>query len=161
MLSMSYGYELLMTPLYTLNAYNAIANDGYYVKPHVVRELRRGGEVVRSFDPEVSRTRMASKKNIELIQSYLLGVVERPDGTACSICNDDVRIAGKTGTAEMYSEIDGRPCNMVTFVGYFPADEPQYTALVLMVGNYGEGNGAPRTCATVVRDIARFLMVNY
>lgn len=154
--SMTYGYEITMTPLYTINFYNAIANGGYYVKPHLVREYRRGGELVESFEPRVDRHRICSKKNLEIMQRFLLSVVERPDGTGYrSVRNDQVRIAGKTGTAEMAS-MKGR--YQVSFVGYFPADEPKYTAIVVMIGNY-ENEGAPRFCGTVVRDLAKQLTI--
>lgn len=159
--SMAYGYEILMTPLYTLNFYNAVANDGYYVKPHVVRELRRGVEVVRDFSVTPERHRMASKKNIGIIRDYLLEVVERPEGTGYySVRNDQVSIAGKTGTARMVGCKKGDQRYMVTFVGYFPADKPKYTAIVVMMNNY-YSEGAPRFCGSVVRDIAKHLMINY
>jgi len=155
--SMAYGYEILMTPLYTINFYNAIANGGYYVKPHLVREYRRGGEVVKSFEPQVDRHRICSKKNLKIIQGFLLGVVERPDGTGYRyVRNDQVKIAGKTGTAEMVGA-PGR--NQVSFVGYFPADNPKYTAIVLMVGNYEKVEGAGSSCGAVVRDIAKHLTI--
>lgn len=158
--SMAYGYELSITPLYTLNFYNAIANNGYYVKPHIVRELRRGGEVERSFDPQVDHHRICSKKNLETIRKFLLAVVERPDGTGYySVRNNQVKIAGKTGTARIISKNEGDPqFYQVTFVGYFPADAPKYSAIVLMVGNlYSEG--APRSCGTVVRELAKQLTI--
>jgi len=160
--SMTYGYEITMTPLYTLNFYNAIANDGYYVRPHIVRELRRGGEVVRDFSATPSRSRLASKKNIKYLQECLLDVVENPYGTAHGwVYNEDVRIAGKTGTARMVGlDANGVQRYMVTFVGYFPADDPKYTVIVQMMNNYGD-EGAPSRCGSVVRDIARHLMINY
>lgn len=160
--SMAYGYEITMTPIYTLNFYNAIANGGYYVKPHVVRELRRGGEVVKDFSVKPERHRIASKKNIETIQRFLLDVVESPDGTAYShVRNDQVKIAGKTGTARrVRKDENGAYRYLVTFVGYFPAENPKYTVIVQMANNLGS-EGAPSRCGTVVRDIAKYLMINY
>mgnify|MGYP003295299868 CR=1 FL=1 len=160
--SMAYGYEIMMTPLYTMNFYNALANDGYYVRPHIVRELRRGGEVVRDFSATPNRSRMAGKKSIKFIKECLLDVVENPNGTAYSwVRNSDVRIAGKTGTARMVGlDANGVQRYMVTFVGYFPADNPKYTAIVVMTNNY-LSEGAPSRCGSVVRDIAKHLMINY
>lgn len=160
--SMAYGYEIMMTPLYTLNFYNAIANGGYYVKPHVVRELRRGGEIVKDFSVKPERHRIASKKNIETIQSFLLDIVETPDGTAYGyVKNNQVKIAGKTGTARrVHLDENGHYRYLVTFVGYFPAENPKYTVIVQMANNLGS-EGAASRCGTVVRDIAKYLMVNY
>lgn len=160
--SMAYGYEIMMTPIYTLNFYNAVANGGYYVKPHVVRELRRGGEVVKDFSVKPERHRIASKKNIETIQSFLLDVVESPNGTGYDyVRNDQVKIAGKTGTARrVRRDENGAYRYLVTFVGYFPADNPKYTVIVQMANNLGS-EGAGSRCGSVVRDIAKYLMINY
>lgn len=160
--SMAYGYEIMMTPLYTLNFFNAVANGGYYVKPHVIRELRKGGEVVHDFSVSPESSRIASKKNIALLNDYLLEVVERPHATGYyGVRNDQVKIAGKTGTAQLRGQFfRGRQLYQVTFVGYFPVDKPQYTAIVVMVGNLYEESAA-RYCGSVVRDVAKYLMVNY
>ncbi|MDA0608495.1 MAG: penicillin-binding protein 2, partial [Bacteroidetes bacterium] len=79
---MSHGYELLMTPLQVLAFYNAIANDGRYIKPRFVAEVRRGNQVVRSFDTEVIHPSIASTKTVKIAQRLLADVVEKPYGTA-------------------------------------------------------------------------------
>lgn len=134
MTAMSRGYEVQATPLYILNFYNAIANDGYYVKPHLVRQLRRGGEVVEEFEPERRRERMCSRSTLEQIRYMLHGVVYRPLGTAYGFANSRLfGISGKTGTARLNEVAPDEWQYQITFVGYFPDDKPRYTGIVVFV----------------------------
>ncbi|MCY7357549.1 MAG: transpeptidase family protein [Rudanella sp.] len=125
---MSYGYEMQLTPLQMLTFYNAVANDGRWVRPMIVKQIRLAGEVVETFEPYVAPEPIASKATIRIAKKMLEGVVEH--GTARSIYSDHYRIAGKTGTAQKV--IDGKHREgsyYSSFIGYFPANKPKYTIL--------------------------------
>jgi len=125
---MSYGYEMLITPLQMLTFYNAVANDGRWVRPMIVKQIRLAGEVVETFEPYVAPNPIASKETIRIAKKMLEGVVER--GTAKSIESPYYRIAGKTGTAQ--KNVGGlfrKGRYYSSFIGYFPANKPKYTIL--------------------------------
>ncbi len=125
---MSYGYEMLITPLQMLTFYNAVANDGKWVRPMIVKQIRLAGEVVETFTPYVAPEPIASKETIRIAKKMLEGVVEH--GTAKSIESPYYRIAGKTGTAQKV--VDGKHragSYYSSFIGYFPANKPKYTIL--------------------------------
>jgi len=132
---MSIGYEVALTPLQILTFYNAIANNGKMVKPQFVKEIRKLGKVVESFKTEVLRDSICSKKTVALAKSLLEGVVE--NGTAKHLKNSVYKIAGKTGTAQIargkkgYGD-EGNVIYKASFVGYFPADDPKYSCIVVV-----------------------------
>lgn len=132
---MSIGYELKLTPLQILTFYNAVANDGKMVRPKFVNEIKKRGVLVKTIDTEVLNNSICSKKTIEMAQEMLEGVVE--NGTARNLKNDKYKIAGKTGTAQVanehrsYHSIDGK-IYQASFVGYFPADNPKYSCIVVV-----------------------------
>ncbi len=151
---MSIGYESRLSPLHILTFYNAIANDGKMVKPQFVKSISQSGLTVEKFEPVVLEKSIAKQKNIDTIQSLLKGVVER--GTASNLRNTVYDIAGKTGTAQIanrnrgYNKRDYR----ASFVGYFPAENPHYTIMV-MISNPTKGIYYGNIVAgTVFRDIA-------
>ncbi|MHC1733082.1 MAG: penicillin-binding protein [Bacteroidales bacterium] len=132
---MSHGYEVQMTPLQILTFYNAVANDGKMVKPRFVSEVRDGNRTVKSFDSEVITNAICSKSTVRKAQSLLEGVVE--NGTAKNLKNSNYRIAGKTGTAQIANAKHGyrtgsRISYQASFVGYFPADDPLYSCIVVV-----------------------------
>jgi cell division protein FtsI (penicillin-binding protein 3) len=131
---MSIGYETLITPLQTLAFYNAVANNGVMVKPQFVSEYRKGGVATWKAEPIVLNPSIASAENVRLCQQMLEGVVER--GTASNLRNQDYRIAGKTGTAQIATnggyKVQGESVYQASFVGYFPADNPKYSCIVLV-----------------------------
>lgn len=129
---MSIGYELQLTPLQLLTFYNAIANDGKMVKPQFVREIRQGGITLEKMKTEVMHTSIASKSTIDTVRSLMEGVVE--SGTARALRNSAFKIAGKTGTAQIAAGKSGynRENYNATFVGYFPADRPKYSCIVVV-----------------------------
>ncbi len=132
---MSHGYEVQMTPLQILTFYNAVANDGKMVKPRFVTEVRDGSRVVKSFDTEVITNAICSRSTVRKAQSLLEGVVE--NGTAKNLKNSNYRIAGKTGTAQIANAKHGyrsgsRISYQASFVGYFPADDPLYSCIVVV-----------------------------
>nr|WP_301005308.1 penicillin-binding protein [Lunatimonas sp.] len=149
---MSIGYEVKVTPLQTLTLYNAVANNGRMVKPMIVQRISRGNTVKESFDTEVINKQIASKKTIQQLQSLLEGVVE--NGTARNIKNENYKIAGKTGTAQKL--VDGRYTQTyyTSFVGYFPADNPKYSAIVIIDSPKGFQAYGGDISAPVFKEIA-------
>ncbi|NSW93752.1 MAG: transpeptidase family protein [Bacteroidales bacterium] len=132
---MSHGYEVRMTPLQILTFYNAVANNGKMVKPRFVTKVLKNGRVVKSFDTEVISNSIASRQTIKKAKSMMEGVVEH--GTATNLKNSNYRIAGKTGTAQIARGKQGyRQGSAVSyqasFVGYFPADDPLYSCIVVV-----------------------------
>ncbi len=132
---MSIGYEVRQTPLQTLAFYNAVANNGTLVRPQFVEHIRRGQRIVKTFKPVVLRPKICSDKTLRLMQECLKGVIKRGTGSALKSALFD--IAGKTGTAVVqnkdgrYGE-DGNKTYQASFVGYFPADEPLYSCIVVV-----------------------------
>jgi cell division protein FtsI (penicillin-binding protein 3) len=132
---MSHGYEIRLTPLQTLAFYNAIANDGKMVKPIFVKELRYHGRTVKRFSTEVLKSSICSRSTLKKVQQILKGVVE--SGTATNLKNDQISIAGKTGTNQIYNTEYGyksasEVSYQASFVGYFPADDPLYSCIVVV-----------------------------
>lgn len=150
--SMAIGYEVEITPMQTLALYNAVANGGKMMKPQFVKEVRRGGKVIESYEPVVLKDKIASEQNIALVKEALEGVVER--GTAKNIRARGFRIAGKTGTAKKLDE-NGRYGNkyQASFCGYFPAENPKYSCVVVVQGPTKNIYGAV-VSGTVFKEIA-------
>ncbi len=132
----SIGYEVAMTPLQLLTFYNAIANNGAMVKPLLVKEIHRNGQVVKSFDTQVINPSICSPATIAKAKLMLLGVVE--EGTATNLKNPVYKIAGKTGTAQVaqgkegYGNRGGKVQYKGSFVGFFPAENPKYSMIVVI-----------------------------
>jgi len=133
---MSIGYEIQMTPLQILTFYNAVANDGKMVKPRFVTEVRKSGKLVKEYGVEVINNSICSKKTIKMAKEMLEGVVEK--GTGINLRNSRYKIAGKTGTAQIanakygYRGYESKVSHQASFVGYFPADNPKYTCIVVV-----------------------------
>jgi len=132
---MSHGYEVQMTPLQVLTFYNAVANDGKMMKPRFVTAVMRNGSVIRRYDPEVIINSIASRSTIRKAKSMMEGVVEH--GTATNLKNPGYKIAGKTGTAQIAKDNRGyrqgaRISYQASFVGYFPAENPLYSCIVVV-----------------------------
>ncbi len=141
----SYGYEIKLTPLQTTTFYNAVANNGKMVKPKFVKEVREHGIAVKEFKTEVLNSSICSKETLKKAQEMLAETCVT--GTGKSLKNPYFPIAGKTGTAQVaYNnqgyEKDGRKNYQASFAGYFPADDPQYTCVVVIVGPKGKYYGA-------------------
>lgn len=128
---MSFGYETQIPPIYTLTFFNAIANKGKMVRPQFTKEILDNGKVVKRYSPEVIKNSICSERTLEIIHDMLLGVVEKGTGTA--VHSDLIRIAGKTGTAQIAAgggyKMNG---HQVAFCGYFPADDPKYSCIVVI-----------------------------
>lgn len=147
MQTMSYGYEVAVTPLQIAAAYAAVANDGVLMKPMILRRVvSESGEVIREFQPQKIRT-VISPETAALLTKAFEGAVER--GTAQEVRIRGVRVAGKTGTAKRI--VDGRYVTgsyTASFVGFFPVEDPQVVCLVMMdnpraLGYYGGVTSGP------------------
>lgn len=150
---MSIGYNLSLTPMQTLAFYNAVANNGKLIKPMLVKEIVQAGRVIESFETQVLNKRICSRSTIDSARSLLEGVVER--GTATILKNEHYQIAGKTGTAQIAKNGSyNRSSYNASFVGYFPADNPKYSCIVV-VNNPARGKYYGGTVAApVFKEIA-------
>ncbi len=148
---MSHGYEVSLTPLQTLTFYNAIANDGEMVKPRLLKEYKEWDKTIEKFDKEVINPSICSKETIDKVQVLLKGVVEKKFGTGHSLYSPNFSMAGKTGTCQKdYVSKDPNKLKYIsTFAGYFPADNPKYSCIVVIhepdksVGYYGADVSGP------------------
>lgn len=147
---MSVGYEVSVTPMHMLTLYNAVANGGVMVKPKLVTAIKRGGEVIRDFsEPIIIDDNICSKKTLQKLKIMLEGVVQR--GTARNLQDTRYKIAGKTGTAHIAKPTGGYDLKnyRATFIGYFPADKPKYSCIVMVekpnrkLGRFGGTVAAP------------------
>jgi cell division protein FtsI (penicillin-binding protein 3) len=142
--SMGIGYEVLMTPLQILNLYNAVANNGKMMKPQFVHEIRRNGEVIKKFEPIVMNNQICSPETVALLKSCMEGVMK--NGTGKQIKSAQFTIAGKTGTARLLDSKKGYGADekayQASFVGYFPADKPIYSCIVVITNPKVEYTGA-------------------
>ena len=158
---MAYGYEMKMTPLQMLTFYNAVANDGKMVAPMFVREIRRFGNTVENFGVRVIEDRIASEETISKLQGMLEGVVEEGTGKAV-LKNPLYKIAGKTGTAQIADGKLGYKGNrkyQSSFCGYFPADNPKYSMIVVL-GNPIGAYYAALVAGPVFREVADMVYAN-
>ncbi len=130
---MSIGYETRLTPMQILTFYNAVANNGKMVKPMFVKEIRKRGKLAKRFKTIVLNEAICSQQTIGFAQKMLEGVVE--NGTAINLKNASYKIAGKTGTAQIANKLygyRGKLSYQASFVGYFPADNPKYSCIVVV-----------------------------
>ncbi|MBQ0155320.1 MAG: transpeptidase family protein [Bacteroidales bacterium] len=129
--SMAIGYSVQIPPIYTLTFYNAIANNGKMIKPLFVRSVRREGTVLKTESVEEICPKVCSNKTLGKVRDMLKGVVEQ--GTGKRAKSDILALAGKSGTARMhYNNASGTAKDyQLSFVGYFPADNPRYTCMVV------------------------------
>jgi cell division protein FtsI (penicillin-binding protein 3) len=156
---MSWGYGISVTPMQTLMFYNAVANNGVMVKPYFVKELRRQDKTEKVFETEVVNPKIASDKTLNKIRKVLENVVVR--GTADNIYSSNFSMAGKTGTTKKYlpkhTNENGEMVSagysnkhyVASFAGFFPADKPKYSCIVVIhdpkkeKGYYGATVAAP------------------
>ncbi len=139
---MSWGYGISITPMQTLMFYNAIANNGVMVKPRFVKELRKEDKVEKVFKTEVLNPKIASDETLSKLKKVLENVVEK--GTGRGIYSPNFSMAGKTGTAKKYvprtknskGEWEGGFYSskryVASFAGFFPADNPKYSCIVVI-----------------------------
>lgn len=149
---MSIGYELKLTPLQLLAFYNAIANDGKKIEPIIVKRVKKADKTIKTFYPEVLNEQICSKKTLEEVRAMLEGVVAR--GTASNIKDSYYKIAGKTGTAQIIQNQRYTRNYNTSFVGYFPADRPKYSCIVVISNPKGYSQYGSDVAAPVFKEIA-------
>ncbi len=151
LVSVAIGYSARVTPLQVVTFYNAIANNGKMMKPYIVESTEYNGRIVNEFKPELLNGSICSKATADTLTRALSMVTL--EGTAKKLKNAKAKVAGKTGTSRMhltkeerggstnpYETINGEKKHQATFVGFFPADEPKYTAIVVVYTGLMKGN---------------------
>jgi cell division protein FtsI (penicillin-binding protein 3) len=127
------------------------------VKPLFVREIRENDRVIETRKKEVLNSVICSKPTLAIIKQMLDDVVNCSDGTGKPAHSDKVRIAGKTGTAKLWNVKNKRyePGEyQVSFCGYFPSDEPQYSMIVVIRNPRNEAASGGRMCGAVFKTVA-------
>ncbi|MDB5063142.1 MAG: cell division protein, partial [Mucilaginibacter sp.] len=152
---MAYGYEMQLTPLKMLSFYNAIANNGKMVSPVFVREIRRLGNTIERFQTRTINDKICSDVTLKKIQEMLEGVVNEGSGQEF-VKSKLYRIAGKTGTAQVADGNKGYRAKkqyQSSFCGYFPADHPKYS-LIVVINDPKNGYYAASVAGPVFKEIA-------
>ena len=143
----AYGYSIAFTPLQLLTMYNAVANNGIMVQPQVVNRIMNHGRQVERFETKVLHPAVCSQETIDKLKVLLEGVVVR--GTATNLKDSKMKLAGKTGTCQLNYWIEGTSDYQSSFAGYFPADHPKYSCVVVInkpvkqIGYYGNKVAGP------------------
>lgn len=129
---MSVGYEVKISPLQILTLYNAVANNGKMMKPYLVKGIDEYGKPEQVFQPVVLKEKICTDKTLQSLQKLLEAVVD--SGTARNLRNPNYAVAGKTGTALIADQKHGyrKKVYQSSFVGYFPADKPLYSCIVVV-----------------------------
>lgn len=154
----AHGYSTQIPPIYMLAFYNAIANNGVYVRPHVVKYVKdQEGNIIQDYSkPEVLIPRICSEQTLHQIQDMLRKVVL--NGTGKAVRSNIVSISGKSGTAQYEGkQDDGKKRHHVIFCGYFPSEQPKYS---IIVDIHEPNNGSPGgggMSGPVVKEIAEYI----
>ncbi len=151
LVSVAIGYSVRVTPLQVATFYNAIANNGKMMKPYIVESTEYNGKTVTEFKPTILNGSICSKATADTLTRALTMVTL--EGTASKLKNAKCKVAGKTGTSRIhlskeeqagsgkpYENIRGEKKHQATFVGFFPADKPKYTAIVVVYTGLIKGN---------------------
>ena len=159
LVQMAYGYELLLTPLQTLTMYNGVANNGKMIAPLFVKEIRHLGNTVESFQARVINKQMASPEAIKKMQGMLEGVML--EGTGKKLTSPWYTAAGKTGTAQMADNARGYGARKYqsSFAGYFPADNPRYS-MIVVIRNPRNGYYGGSVAGPVFKELADMVYAN-
>lgn len=151
---MAYGYTTELPPMHTLSMYNAIANDGKYVRPRLYSQLI-GTDTIIDLPVSYIRDSVCSKRNAAILREMIHDVVWKDGGTGRLVRSNVVDIAGKTGTCYM---VEGRGYNTskkrLAFCGFFPYDKPKYSCIVLTCNPRRNMRGAASTSGQVMKNIA-------
>ena len=129
----AFGYNLLISPLQTLMIYNAVANNGKLLKPYLVSQVLQEGAIIRKIQPTIYKEKICSDNTIAQLKECLEGVCI--NGTAKELFkNTPYKVAGKTGTALIANGKSGYAEHIYqsSFAGYFPADDPTYSCIVVI-----------------------------
>ncbi|WP_121246157.1 penicillin-binding protein [Mucilaginibacter phyllosphaerae] len=152
---MAYGYEMQLTPLKMLSFYNAVANNGKMVTPVFVKEIRRLGNTIERFQTRTINEKICSDVTLKKMQEMLEGVVTEGSGKEY-VYSPMFKIAGKTGTAQVADANKGYKAKkqyQASFCGYFPADKPKYS-LIVVINDPKNGYYAASVAGPVFREIA-------
>lgn len=155
---MAFGYGVSLTPLQTLTFYNAVANNGEMVRPQFIKYINYfGSEPVKKFEKEILNPSICSETTLKAVQKMMFNVVDKKWGTAHNIKDPNFSIAGKTGTCQVdYTTEEMQYVS--SFVGYFPADNPQYSCIVVIhKPNKAKGYYGAHVAAPVFKKIAKKL----
>ena len=156
---MSIGYETQIPPISTLTFYNTIANNGKMMRPRFVSKVVKNGETIMEFPPEVMRPQIAKPQSIKKMQTILEQVVSLGLGKKAGSPN--FKVAGKTGTAQVSKGAGGYKSGitnyLVSFAGYFPADNPRYSCIVCIQKSGLPASGGSMS-GKVFHDIAEGIM---
>ncbi len=150
----AYGYEVQISALHTLMFYNAIANGGVMVQPHIVEKVKEYDRTVDSTVTTVLNPKLLSEHTVKQLQEILTGVVE--NGTATNLRTDYLSIAGKTGTAVIAQGNQGykKRIYQASFCGYFPAKAPEYTMIVVINSPGTNGYYGNVVAGSIFREVA-------
>jgi cell division protein FtsI (penicillin-binding protein 3) len=148
----SYGYETKLSPLQILTFYNAVANNGVMMRPAFVKEVATRGKTVEVFKPQIINHSICSQSTVKKAKIMMEGVVSKK-GTASSLMAANYKIAGKTGTAQI-GKVNGKMRYLASFVGYFPADNPKYSCIVVVSAPTGDSYYGGAVAGPVFKDVA-------
>lgn len=142
----SFGQTIACTPVQLLSATAAMVNGGEVYTPHLVKEIYDEKSSVKITIDKNKKSTAISKKTSEIIAGYLEGVVKNGSGKQAYI--DGYRVGGKTGTAQKYENgVIKTGKYVMSFIGFFPANDPEYICLVIVDepvgGTYGSTVAAP------------------
>ncbi len=158
---MSIGYETQIPPIYTLTFYNAIANHGRMVKPRFVSAVRQDGVLLKEFPVEVVKEHICSERTLKDIHEILERVVNDPTGLGKKAGCKQFKVCGKTGTAQVADEhgsYHGSPARyMVSFCGFYPSENPQYSCIVCIKKSGLPASGGGQ-CGPVFSELAQYVM---
>lgn len=159
LVQMAYGYELKLTPLQTLVLYNAVANDGKMVAPLFVKEIQHLGNTVQRFEARVINKQIVSKQTLGKIRGMLEGVMI--EGTGKRLSSPLYTAAGKTGTAQMADDSRGYGARRYqsSFAGYFPANNPKYS-MIVVIRNPRNGYYGGSVAGPVFKELADMVYAN-
>lgn len=154
---LAHGYELAITPLHTLMFYNAIANNGTMVQPHIVDRVKEYNITIDSITTVTLNEKICSGKTIEQLKQMLVGVVE--NGTATNLKTDYLHVAGKTGTAVVSQgkggyKTAGKKVYRASFCGYFPAENPEYSMIVMINSPSANGYYGNVVAGSIFKEVA-------
>jgi cell division protein FtsI (penicillin-binding protein 3) len=137
---MAFGYGVSVTPLQTLTLYNAVANNGEMVKPQFVSEIKEWNKTIKKYNKEVINPKICSDETTKKLKAVLANVVKK--GTGSKLYSKDFSMAGKTGTAQAnYGKNGGSEKHYISsFVGFFPAENPKYSCIVVVHKPNTSGN---------------------
>jgi cell division protein FtsI (penicillin-binding protein 3) len=159
---MAFGYEVMVTPLQTLTLYNAVANNGRMMRPYLVSSVQESGVMVKNYQPVALIDSICSERTLRELKECLEGVCADQGGTAQKLFKGAFyKVAGKTGTALVADGARGYADHVYqsSFVGYFPADRPKYTCIVVIKNHpFAKEHFGAKVAGPVFREVADKLM---